>query len=63
MAIIEDYDAIATRARELRTSSPKGADEIAELGRWRNLAQKTARAYIENRRRPMSRTAALPRQS
>jgi len=57
MAIIEEYDAIAKRLRELRTASPKGAEEIADMERWRDLARETARVYVENRRRG---TAARP---
>jgi hypothetical protein len=51
LAIIDDFDGIAKRLRELRTPSPKSADEIAELEKWRDLARETARAYVENRRR------------
>ena len=51
MAIIDDFDAIAKRLRELRTPAPKSADEIGELERWRDLARETARVYLENRRR------------
>ena len=51
MPIVEEYDAIAKRLRELRTGAPKGVDEIADLERWRDLARETARAYVESRRR------------
>ena len=51
MAIIEDYEAIAKRLRELSTPSPKSADEITELERWRDLARETARVYVDSRRR------------
>jgi hypothetical protein len=51
LAIIDDFDGIAKRLRELKTPSPKSADEIAELEKWRDLARETARAYVENRRR------------
>jgi DNA-binding ferritin-like protein len=51
MPIVEDYDAIAKRLRELRAVAPKSADEITELERWRDLARQTAREYVENRRR------------
>ena len=51
MAIIDDFDAIAKRLRELRAPAHKSADEIAELERWRDLARETARVYLENRRR------------
>jgi len=49
MAIIEEYDAIAKRLRELRSASPKGANEI-DLERWRDIARETARVYVESRR-------------
>jgi hypothetical protein len=50
MPIIEEYTAIARRLRELHATSPKGVREI-NLERWRDLAQETAREYIESRRR------------
>jgi hypothetical protein len=51
MPIIEEYDAIVKRLRELRAASPKGVDEIANLERWRDLARETAQEYVDNRRR------------
>jgi hypothetical protein len=51
MAIIDDFDGIAKRLRELKAPSPKSSDEITELEKWRDLAKETARAYVENRRR------------
>lgn len=60
MSIVEDYDAIAKRLRELRTPAPKGADEITHLERWRDLARETARAYVEDRRRQGRRRLILP---
>lgn len=51
MAIIEEYDSIAKRLRELQTSSAKSADEITHLEKWRDLARETARVYVENGRR------------
>lgn len=51
MPIVEDYDAIAKRLRELKTKTPKGAEQITDLERWRDIAEKTARVYVENRRR------------
>ncbi len=51
MPIVEEYDAIARRLRELKASSAKSADEISNLERWRNLARETARVYVESRRR------------
>lgn len=61
MPIVEEYDAIAKRLRELNTSAPKGADEITELERWRDLAKETARAYVEDRRRQILGRPILPR--
>lgn len=61
MAIIEEYDAIARRLRELRGGSPKDANEIADLERWRDLARETARVYVENRRRRATGKPILPR--
>ena len=63
MPIVEEYDAIAKRLRELRTASPKGADEITDLERWRDLAQETARVYVENRRRRATAKPILRRSS
>ena len=51
MSIVEDYDSIARRLRELQAAAPKGAEEITELERWRDLARQTAREYVESRRR------------
>lgn len=64
MPIVEDYDAIAKRLRELKTRTPKGAERITDLERWRDLAEKTARAYVENRRRSVAATStpSRPRQ-
>jgi len=45
MPIVEDYDAIAKRLRELQAAEPKSAERITELERWRNLARETARTY------------------
>ena len=62
MSIIEEYGAIAKRLRELRaaTASPKGAEEITKLERWRDLARKTAIEYVESRRRPRGGRLILP---
>ena len=60
MPIIEDYDAIAKRLRELRAASPKGADEITDLERWRDLARQTARVYVDDRRRRAISRPILP---
>jgi hypothetical protein len=55
MAIIDDFDAIAKRLRELKSPAPKSAEQIAELERWRDLAKETARVYVETRRRDLLR--------
>jgi hypothetical protein len=60
MAIIEEYDAIAKRLRELQTATPKAANEIAHLERWRDLARETARVYVDGRRRRAARRPILP---
>lgn len=51
MSIIEDYDAIAKRLRELKAAAPKSAERVTELERWRDLARETARVYVGGRRR------------
>ena len=63
MPIVEEYDAIAKRLRELKTSAPRDADEITELERWRDLAKETARAYVEDRRRQIIGRPHLPRRA
>ena len=60
MPIIEDYGDIAKRLRELQAADPKGADEITELERWRDLARQTAREYVETRRRRSAGRLILP---
>lgn len=60
MAIVEEYDAIAKRLRELQTPSAKSADDITHLERWRDLARETARAYVENRRQRLTIRPILP---
>jgi hypothetical protein len=60
MAIVEEYGAIAKRLRELQTTAPKGADEITELERWRDLARQTAREYVESRRQRSAGRLILP---
>jgi hypothetical protein len=49
MPIVEEYDVVAKRLRELKTRAPKGANEITELEQWRDIAKETARAYVEDR--------------
>jgi len=61
MAIINDYDAIARRLRELQAASPKSTDKITELESWRDLAKETARVYVEHRRRHLVGPRILPR--
>jgi hypothetical protein len=50
MAIVEDYEAIARRLRELNPSASPPAKD-ARLDKWREIASETARVYVENRRR------------
>jgi hypothetical protein len=50
MAIIEDYGAIAKRLRELQPNSSQQGKEIDQEA-WRNLAEKTAREWVQNRRK------------
>jgi hypothetical protein len=51
MAIINDYDAITRRLRELNPAT--GKDD--NLKNWRGLAEETARTYVDNRRQgPLS---------
>lgn len=61
MPIVEEYDAIARRLRELRSASPKSVDEITDLEQWRDLARQTAREYVEDRRRSALNKRILPR--
>jgi hypothetical protein len=49
MAIIEDYAAIAKRLRELQPVSSQTSQEI-DQGKWRNLAEQTARDWVQTRR-------------
>jgi hypothetical protein len=49
--IVEDYEAVAKRLRELRATAPKSAERVTELERWRDLARETARIYVDGRRR------------
>ena len=49
MAIIEDYAAIAKRLRELQPVSSQTSQDI-DQDRWRNLAEQTAREWVQNRR-------------
>ena len=63
MPIVEEYDAIAKRLRELKTRAPKGANEITELEQWRDIAKETARAYVEERRRQTVSRPILPRRA
>jgi hypothetical protein len=50
MAIINDYEAIARRVCELNPTS--GREE--EPKNWRDLAEETARRFVENRRQGLS---------
>jgi hypothetical protein len=61
MAIIDDFDAIAKRMRELKAPAPKDATSITEMERWRDAAMETARVYVQNRRRGLAGGPSLPR--
>lgn len=61
MAIIDEFEVIAKRMRELKSPAPKGANEITELEKWRDLAKETARVYLENRRRGALSDNSSPR--
>ena len=50
MPIVEDYEAIAKRLRELKPSATPTAED-ADLGKWWDFAEETARVYVQNRRR------------
>ena len=50
MPIVEDYDAIAKRLRELGPSATPTAKD-RDLDKWRDLAEQTTRVYVQNRRR------------
>jgi hypothetical protein len=63
MPIVEEYDAIAKRLRELKTRVPKGANEITELEQWRDIAKETARAYVEDRCGQTVSRPILPRRA
>jgi hypothetical protein len=61
LAIVDEFEAIAKRMRELKAAAPKGADEITELEKWRGLARQTARAYVESRRSGAAERPVLAR--
>ena len=50
MPIIEDYEAIARRLRELNPAPAAGKAE-EELKGWREAAEATARDYVHARRK------------
>ena len=49
MAIIDDYEGIARRMRELNGAGKGKSGDDAKA--WRDLAEETARTYVESRRR------------
>ena len=51
MPIIEDYEAIARRLRELNPALAGSREEPARSEKWRELAEVTAREYVQSRRR------------
>jgi len=61
MAIIDDYDAIAKRARELKLPVQSQSHKGVELEKWREAASETARAYVQTRRRELALGPMLPR--
>jgi hypothetical protein len=59
MPIVDEYDAIARRLRELEGRRPapdkaKGGGQIGDIEKWRDLARETARQYVEDRRRQIT---------
>ena len=54
MPIIDDYDAIAKRMRELELPVQEQSPEEAELEEWRDAAFDTARAYVHKRRHELA---------
>src|SRR5438128_2634349 len=50
MPIIEDYDAIAKRLRELNPPATPATKDTDLTDRWRDIAADTARIYAQNRR-------------
>jgi hypothetical protein len=51
MPIIEDYEAIARRLRELNPPPTQDRQTGRHLEEWRDLAEATARDYVQTRRR------------
>jgi len=58
--IIEDYDGIARRLRELKPSATPSAKDADLTDKWRGFAEETARAYVQNRRRGPMADSILP---
>jgi len=56
MPIIDDYVAIAKRMRELESRVHAQSLEESELGKWREAARETARAYVKRRRQELARS-------
>lgn len=61
MPIIDDYKAIAKRARELKLPVQAQSHKVAELEKWREAALETARAYAQTRRRDVALGPTQPR--
>ena len=61
MAIIDDYEAIAKRARELKLPVRAQSHKVFDLEEWRQAALETARAYVQTRRRDVALGPMLPR--
>jgi len=51
MPIVEDYEAIARRLRELNPSATPSGKTTDRLDEWRTAAEATARDYVQTRRR------------
>jgi hypothetical protein len=61
MPIIDDYEAIAKRARELKLPVQAQSHKVSDLEKWREAALETARAYVQTRRRDVALGPMLPR--
>jgi hypothetical protein len=61
MPIIEDYDAIARRLRELNPPARQAGKTTGRLEEWRELAEATAREYVQTRRKGPLADAMLQR--
>jgi hypothetical protein len=60
MPIIDHYEAIGKRARELKLPVQAQSYKVSELEKWREAALETARAYVQTRRRDVALGPMLP---